>query len=78
MNGAPALLAASIVVFAGTVIVGFVVSVTVTVKVLLAAFACASVAEHVTVVAPNGNVDPLAGRQLTATVPSKISVADAE
>jgi hypothetical protein len=78
VNGAPALLVASIVVFAGTVIVGFVVSVTVTVNVLLAAFACASVAEQVTVVAPNGNVAPLAGTQLTATVPSKTSVADAE
>jgi hypothetical protein len=31
----------------------------------------------VTVVAPSGNVDPLAGVQLTATVPSIASVADA-
>jgi len=32
---------------------------------------------HVTVVAPNGNVDPLAGVQLVATGPSSVSVADA-
>jgi len=32
---------------------------------------------HVTVVAPNGNVAPLAGVQLVATLPSRMSVADA-
>ena len=63
--------------FAGTVIDGFVVSTTVTVNVLLELFACASVAEHVTVVAPKWNVDPLAGVHATATGPSKMSVAEA-
>jgi hypothetical protein len=32
---------------------------------------------HVTVVAPNGKVDPLAGVQVVATAPSNTSVADA-
>src|SRR5712664_2764804 len=36
-----------------------------------------SVAVHVTVVAPTGNVAPLAGVQLVATGPSSVSVADA-
>jgi hypothetical protein len=36
-----------------------------------------SFAEHVTVVAPSGNVAPLAGMQVTATGPSMMSVADA-
>jgi len=38
---------------------------------------CASVALQVTVVAPNTNVDPLAGVQLVATAPSSVSVAEA-
>jgi hypothetical protein len=63
--------------FAGTVIAGPVVSVTVTVNDLLAEFRCASVAEHVTVVVPRPNVDPLARVQLTATLPSRRSIADA-
>ena len=63
--------------FAGTVIDGFVVSMTVTVNVLLELFACASVAEHVTVVTPKWNVEPLAGVHATATGPSKTSVAEA-
>ena len=78
VNGAPAGPVASIVALAGTVIAGAVVSRTSTVNVFVCVFAWLSVAVHVTVVAPNANVDPLAGRQLTATPPSKMSVADAE
>jgi hypothetical protein len=37
----------------------------------------ASVAVHVTVVAPNGKVAPLAGAHVTETTPSTLSVADA-
>src|SRR6266850_2144422 len=74
---APAALVASTVAFAGTVTTGPVVSVTVTVKVLVPAFAWLSVAVHVTVVAPTGNVEPLAGVHVVATAPSRTSVADA-
>src|SRR2546428_5908547 len=63
--------------FAGTVMTGLVVSVTVTVNDAALWLPCASVAVHVTVVGPNGNVAPLAGVQLTATLPSRTSVADA-
>jgi hypothetical protein len=38
---------------------------------------CASVAVHVTVVTPSGNVEPLAGAQVTGTTPSMLSVAEA-
>jgi len=74
---APVALVASTVAFAGTVTTGPVVSVTVTVNVLVPMLAWLSVALHVTVVAPNGNVAPLAGVQLTATLPSSRSVAEA-
>src|SRR3989442_9264956 len=74
---APAALVASTVAFAGTVTIGPVVSVTVTVKVLVPTLAWLSVAVHVTIVAPNGNVAPLTGVQLTATLPSRRSVAEA-
>src|SRR3989454_107598 len=77
VNTAPAALVASTVAFAGTVTTGPVVSLTVTVKVLVPTLAWLSVAVHVTVVAPNGNVDPLAGVQLVATMPSSRSVAEA-
>jgi hypothetical protein len=53
------------------------VSVTVTVNEAARLFPRASVAVHVTVVAPNGNVDPLAGEQVTAVLPSTASLADA-
>src|SRR5919197_4833320 len=56
---------------------GGVVSVTVTVNVLVAMFARTSLAVHVTVVVPNGNVDPLDGEQATGTAPSTVSMADA-
>src|SRR2546428_84859 len=77
VNTAPVALVASTVAFAGTVTTGPVVSLTVTVKVLVPTLAWLSVALHVTVVAPNGNVAPLAGVQLTATLPSSRSVAEA-
>src|SRR2546427_3985702 len=77
VNTAPVALVASTVAFAGTVTTGPVVSDTVTVNVLLPTLAWLSVAVHVTVVGPNGNVAPLAGVQLTATLPSRTSVADA-
>ena len=51
--------------------------VTVTAKVADALLPCASLAEHDTVVVPIGNVDPDAGEQVTATLPSTRSLADA-
>jgi hypothetical protein len=78
LYAAPLLLVASTVAFAGTVTTGAVVSWTVTVKDAEAAFPCASVAEHCTMVVPNGKVSPLAGVQLVATAPSTLSVAEAE
>src|SRR3989442_10443169 len=77
VNTAPVALVASTVAFAGTVTTGPVVSLTITVKVLVPMLAWLSVAVHVTVVAPNGKVAPLAGVQLTATLPSSRSVAEA-
>src|SRR5882672_8910931 len=74
---APVAPVASTVAFAGTVTTGPVVSLTVTMKVLVATLAWLSVAVHVTVVAPNGKVAPLAGVQIVATLPSRRSVADA-
>lgn len=47
----------------------------VTVNVEVAVLPWASVAEQVTVVVPNVNVEPEAGEQLTATEPSTISAA---
>jgi hypothetical protein len=63
------------VTFAGHVITGAVVSVTVIVNVHVVSglFGDASVAVHVTVVTPTGNVDPDAGRQL-AVAPGQLSV----
>src|SRR5438128_1095621 len=77
MKGAPAALVASTVAFAGTVTTGAVVSVTVTVNDAVPRLPCASVAAQVTVVGPNGKVNPLAGVQVVASGPSRISVADA-
>src|SRR3989442_648405 len=77
VNTAPAALVASTVAFAGTVTTEPVVSDPVTVKVFVPTLACLSAAVHVTVVAPNGKVDPLAGVQLVATAPSNVSVAEA-
>src|SRR6266850_1219314 len=77
MKGAPAALVASTVALAGTVTTGPVVSVTVTVNDAAPWLPCASVAVQVIVVAPNGNVDPLAGVHVVATAPSSASVAEA-
>src|SRR5262249_38664745 len=68
---------ASAVMFAGTVTAGAVVSATVTVKVFEPGLPAASVAEHVTVVAPSANVDPDAGTHVGVIDPSTASVADA-
>jgi hypothetical protein len=51
------------------------VSTTVTVNEADAVLPCVSVAVHVTVDEPTGNVDPEAGEQLTATAPSTRSLA---
>jgi uncharacterized protein YhbP (UPF0306 family) len=77
LNAAPVPLVASTVAFAGTVTTGPVVSVTVTVKEADPLLAFVSVAVHVTVVGPSGNVDPLAGVQVTGRGPSTPSLADA-
>jgi len=74
---APAGLVACAVAFGGTVKAGAVVSCTVTVKLPVPTFPRPSRAVHVTVVAPNGKVAPLAGVQIVATLPSRRSVADA-
>jgi hypothetical protein len=75
VNAAPVALVASTVAFAGTVTTGPVVSATVTVKVAAPVLLLVSVAVHVTVVGPNGNVDPLAGAHVTTRDPSTTSVA---
>jgi hypothetical protein len=76
MNAAPVGPVASALAFAGTVTTGPVVSATVTVNEAARLLLRASVAVHVTVVVPSGNVDPLAGVQVTATPPSTASVAE--
>jgi hypothetical protein len=53
-------------------------SVTVTVNEAEPVLPCVSIAVHVIVVVPSGNVEPLAGLQLTGRAPSMLSVADAE
>ena len=52
-----------------------VVSLTVTVNVSLPSLPFASVAEHVTVVSPIGNVDPDAGAHAGVSGPSTMSLA---
>src|SRR5947209_10336053 len=76
-NDAPVGPVASTVAFAGTVTMGRVVSVTVTTNEAVPVLPCASVALQLTVVAPNGKVDPLTGVQLAASGPSTLSVAEA-
>src|SRR5262245_35449078 len=68
---------AGILAFAGTVMTGGVVSTTVTVNDAVRELLRVSLAVHVTVVRPSGNVAPLAGRQLTGREPSTMSDADA-
>ena len=60
--------------FAGQVIAGACVSCTVTEKVHVPVFAAASVAVHVTVVVPTGNVEPDAGTH-AIVAPGQLSVA---
>jgi hypothetical protein len=74
---APLAPVACTVIFAGTVIDGGVVSCTVTVKLAVPLLPALSVAEHETVVVAMGNVAPDAGLQVTGSVPSTASVADA-
>jgi hypothetical protein len=74
---APAGLVAARVSLAGRVRTGAVLSPTVTVKVPEAVFPAASVAVHVIVVVPIGNVDPEAGVQTTGIGPSIASRAEA-
>ena len=57
------------------VMVGFWVSLTVTVKLQVLVRPTASVAVEVTVVVPFGKVDPEAGVELMVTVPGQLSVA---
>ena len=64
--------ASTTVMFAGHVTVGASLSVIVTVNVHVAVFAAASVAVHVTVVMPTGNVEPDAGTHATVT-PGQLS-----
>ena len=58
---APLALVGSTVMFAGTVMAGAVVSLTVTVKLWLAWFPAVSLAVVVTVVVPSGKMEPEAG-----------------
>ena len=69
---APALLVVTIL--AGQVAVGGSLSVTVTVKLQVAVWLCASVAVQLTVVVPTGNSEPLAGLQ-TMLEPGQLSLA---
>jgi hypothetical protein len=78
VTAAPAGPVASAVMADGTVSAGAVVSTTLIRMLPLAELLAASVAEQLTVVEPNGNIDPLGGEQTTATVPSTMSVAEAE
>ena len=72
---APAELVASVVISAGTVTTGAVVSTTVTVKVGVPVLSLLSVAEQVTVVTPSGKILPDAGVQGGVIEPSTVSVA---
>ena len=60
----------------GTVIVGGVLSATVTGKLALARLPCASITEQVMLVVPIGNVLPEAGVHVGAITPSTLSIAD--
>ena len=71
----PDALIASKVILAGSVSVGAVVSLTVTVKDADPVLPAASVAEQFTVLVVIGNVEPEAGVHVTGTGPSTLSVA---
>jgi len=75
LNAAPVAPVASIVALAGAVTTGPVVSLTVTMNEAAPVLPRASLAVQLTVVAPSGNVAPLAGVQVTATLPSTASLA---
>jgi hypothetical protein len=77
LTRAPAALVASAVWLAGSVSTGAIESLTATVKLPLAEFPAASVAEHETVVTPIANALPDAGTHATGTTPSIASTADA-
>ena len=72
---APDELVASAIILEGTLTTGAVVSCTVTLKELVPVLPCASVAEQLTTLVPNGNVDPELGAQITGIEPSTISFA---
>src|SRR5206468_3925265 len=72
---APAALVASAVIGAGQLTVGAVVSRTVTANEQVLVLCAASKALQVTVVLPRAKVLPLAGKQVTASVPSTMSLA---
>ena len=61
--------------FAGQTIDGASLSLTITLKAHEPLLPLASAAEQVTVVAPFGKVEPLAGAQLTAPTPEQLSLA---
>src|SRR5438045_6514047 len=73
----PAVLVASTVMLVGNASAGGVVSRTVTVNVSAAVLPAASIAVAVTVDRPRGNVLPEGGANVTGTMPSASSVADA-
>ena len=77
MNAAPEALVASTAPSDGTVTTGGVVSATVTVNEAEPVLPRPSAAVHMTVVAPSGKLDPLAGVHVASTAPSIASVADA-
>jgi hypothetical protein len=77
VTGAPDGPVAATVIFAGTVTVGAVVSLTVTVNCAVPTLARESVAEQVTVEVPSENRLPEGERHVTATEPSTWSIADA-
>jgi len=66
---------ASTVMFAGTLIVGRLLPTTCTVKLFVALFPAASVAEQFTVVVPIGNAEPDAGEHVTDCGLVTLSVA---
>src|SRR5437762_3268383 len=77
LNAAPDAFVASIVAFAGAITTGGTVSVTVTRNEADPLLPRVSIAVQVTVVGPSGKVDPLAVVQVTGTVSSMLSVAEA-
>ncbi len=74
-TGAPSGLSASSSSDSGAVTAGAVVSTTVTGNESSATFPASSAAEHVTSVVPIGKTSPVAGAQVTSTVPLTSSVA---